>query len=108
MDAIKEAVQQKYGEAARQVRTGAKAGGGCGTSCGPDPITSDLYDNTQAADVPAEALLASLGCGNPTALAELKAGEVVLDLGSGGDLDVLPHRPFLPRRGLPAELPAGC
>jgi SAM-dependent methyltransferase len=90
MDAIKEAVQQKYGEAALQARSGAKAGCGCGTSCcGPDPITSNLYDDTQAAGVPAEALLASLGCGNPTALAELKAGEVVLDLGSGGGIDVL-------------------
>jgi ubiquinone/menaquinone biosynthesis C-methylase UbiE len=89
MDAIREAVLQKYGEAARQVRNGAKAGCGCGPSCGPDPITSNLYDDTQAAGVPAEALLASLGCGNPTTLAELKAGEVVLDLGSGGGIDVL-------------------
>jgi ubiquinone/menaquinone biosynthesis C-methylase UbiE len=93
MDGIKEAVQQKYGEAARQARGGAKAGCGCGPSCGPDcgpdPITSHLYDDTQAAGVPAEALLASLGCGNPTALAELKPGEVVLDLGSGGGIDVL-------------------
>ena len=89
MDAIKEAIQQKYGEAALQARSGAKAGCGCGTSCGPDPITSNLYDDTQATGVPAEALLASLGCGNPTALAELKAGDVVLDLGSGGGIDVL-------------------
>jgi ubiquinone/menaquinone biosynthesis C-methylase UbiE len=89
MDAIKEAVQQKYGEAAVQARSGAKTGCGCGTSCGPDPITSNLYDEAQAAGVPAEALLASLGCGNPTALAELKTGEVVLDLGSGGGIDVL-------------------
>jgi arsenite methyltransferase len=89
MDAIKEAVQQKYGEAALQARTGAKAGCGCGGSCEADPLTSNLYDDTQAASVPAEALLASLGCGNPTALAELKAGEVVLDLGSGGGIDVL-------------------
>ena len=89
MDTIKEAVQQKYGEAALQARSGAKAGCGCGASCGPDPITTDLYDDTQAAAVPAEALLASLGCGNPTALAELKPGEVVLDLGSGGGIDVL-------------------
>jgi arsenite methyltransferase len=89
MDAIKEAVRQKYGEAAMQVRTGAKAGCGCGSSCGPDPITSNLYDDAQAAGVPAEALLASMGCGNPAALAELKAGEVVLDLGSGGGIDVL-------------------
>ena len=89
MDRIKEAVQEKYGEAAMQVRTGAKAGCGCGASCEADPITSNLYDDTQALSVPAEALLASLGCGNPTALAELKAGEVVLDLGSGGGIDVL-------------------
>jgi ubiquinone/menaquinone biosynthesis C-methylase UbiE len=89
MNAIKEAVQQKYGEAARQARSGAKAACGCGTSCGTDPITSNLYDNIQASGVPAEALLASLGCGNPTALAELKPGEVVLDLGSGGGIDVL-------------------
>jgi SAM-dependent methyltransferase len=89
MNAIKEAVQQKYGEAAVHARSGARAGCGCGTSCGPDPITSNLYDVTQAASVPAEALLVSLGCGNPTALAELMAGEVVLDLGSGGGIDVL-------------------
>src|SRR4051812_25452912 len=90
MDAIQEAVQQKYGEAALQARSGAQAGCGCGTSCcGTDPITSNLYDEAQAADVPAAALLASLGCGNPTALAELQAGEVVLDLGSGGGIDVL-------------------
>ena len=89
MDAVKAAVQQKYGQAAQQVRGGAKAGCGCGPSCGTDPLTSNLYNDTEAADVPAEALLASLGCGNPTALAELKAGEVVLDLGSGGGLDVL-------------------
>ena len=89
MDAIKEAVQQKYGEAALQARSGAKAGCGCGSSCGPDPITSNLYDEAQAAGVPAAAMLASLGCGNPTALAELNAGEIVLDLGSGGGIDVL-------------------
>src|ERR671912_2541651 len=90
MDAIKEAVQQKYGAAALQARNGAKAGCGCGTTCcDTDPITSNLYDDTQAAAVPGTALLASLGCGNPTALAELKPGEVVLDLGSGGGIDVL-------------------
>jgi ubiquinone/menaquinone biosynthesis C-methylase UbiE len=90
MDAIKAAVQQKYGEAALQARSGAKAGCGCGTSCcESDPITSNLYDESQAAGVPAEALLASLGCGNPAVLAELKAGEIVLDLGSGGGIDVL-------------------
>src|SRR3954462_323695 len=91
MDAIKDVVQQKYGQAALEARSGAKASCGCGTSCGcgPDPITSDLYDATQAGAIPAEALLASLGCGNPTALADLKPGEVVLDLGSGGGIDVL-------------------
>jgi ubiquinone/menaquinone biosynthesis C-methylase UbiE len=91
MDAIREVVQQKYGEAALRARSGQKAGCGCGTSgCGgTDPITSNLYDEAQAAAIPVEAMLASLGCGNPTALAELKAGEVVLDLGSGGGIDVL-------------------
>jgi arsenite methyltransferase len=91
MDAIKDVVRQKYGEAAVQARSGMKAGCGCGTSawCGTDPITSDLYDDTQAAAIPAEAMLASLGCGNPTALAELNPGDVVLDLGSGGGIDVL-------------------
>jgi ubiquinone/menaquinone biosynthesis C-methylase UbiE len=91
MDTIKEVVQQKYGEAARNARNGLKSGCGCGTSacCDSDPITSNLYDEGQAAAIPPAALLASLGCGNPTALAELKAGEVVLDLGSGGGIDVL-------------------
>jgi ubiquinone/menaquinone biosynthesis C-methylase UbiE len=89
MDTIKDAIQQKYGEAALQARSGAKAGCGCGSACGPDPITSNLYDESEAAAIPPEALLASLGCGNPTALAELNAGEVVLDLGSGGGIDVL-------------------
>ncbi len=90
MSEIKEVVQQKYGEAAVRARTG-RASCGCGSSgsCGPDPITSNLYDEAQAATIPAEALLASLGCGNPTALAELQAGETVLDLGSGGGIDVL-------------------
>ncbi len=90
MDAIKEAIQQKYGEAAQRARSGAKADCGCGTSCcDTDPITSNLYDQAQAVGVPAQALLASLGCGNPTALAELNPGEIVLDLGSGGGIDVL-------------------
>jgi SAM-dependent methyltransferase len=88
MDTIKEAVEQKYGHAARQARAGHKADCGCETSC-CSTITSNLYDETQAAAIPAEAMLASLGCGNPTALAELKPGEVVLDLGSGGGIDVL-------------------
>ena len=91
MDAVKEVIQQKYGEAALQARSGRKAGCGCGTSgCGGmDPITSNLYDEAQAAAIPVAAMLASLGCGNPTALAELKPGDVVLDLGSGGGIDVL-------------------
>jgi arsenite methyltransferase len=91
MASTRDIVRQKYGEAALQARSGSKAGCGCGTSacCGTDPITSDLYDETEASAVPAAAMLASLGCGNPTALAELKPGEVVLDLGSGGGIDVL-------------------
>ena len=92
MDAIKAAVHEKYGEAARRVRSGSTATCGCSTTCcadGPDPITSNLYEESQASTVPPEAVLASLGCGNPTALAELKPGETVLDLGSGGGIDVL-------------------
>ncbi len=89
-------VSKKYGEAATRVMGGNTASCSTGSSacCGAtteawDPITSDLYDEKQAAGIPAEALLASLGCGNPTALAELNAGETVLDLGSGGGIDVL-------------------
>ena len=91
METIKETVQQRYGEAAQRARQGQSASCGCGTgsACGPDPITSNLYDHTQIGAVPLEAMLASLGCGNPTALAELKEGETVLDLGSGGGIDVL-------------------
>jgi arsenite methyltransferase len=91
MSDIKEIVQARYGEAARQAQAGQPASCGCGTSscCGPDPITSNLYDADQTSVLPAEAVLASLGCGNPTALAELKPGDVVLDLGSGGGIDVL-------------------
>ncbi len=88
MDTVKDLVQQKYGEAALRARAGHKADCGCSTSC-CTTITSNLYDDTQAAAIPAEAMLASLGCGNPTMLAELKAGDVVLDLGSGGGIDVL-------------------
>ena len=92
MDQTKDAIKQKYGEAALRVRSG-KTSCGCGTTaacCGDDdPITSNLYDEAAAAQIPAEALLASLGCGNPTALADLKPGETVLDLGSGGGIDVL-------------------
>lgn len=89
---LQEIVKEKYGQAAERARTGA-AGACCGTSaassCGCDPITSNLYDESQSGEVPALALSASLGCGNPTALAELRPGETVLDLGSGGGIDVL-------------------
>jgi ubiquinone/menaquinone biosynthesis C-methylase UbiE len=90
MSDIKEVVRRKYGEAALTVTTGGSSC--CGTSPatgGCDPITSGLYDSNQAGQIPEEALLASLGCGNPTALAKLNPGEVVLDLGSGGGIDVL-------------------
>jgi SAM-dependent methyltransferase len=87
---IKEVVKQKYGEAALRVKSGGSSCCGASPSTGcADPITSNLYDSAQAAQIPEEALLASLGCGNPTALAQLKPGEIVLDLGSGGGIDVL-------------------
>jgi arsenite methyltransferase len=101
LEEIRTTVQARYGAAAQRVAEGATVGASC---CGPadgssgccgatseswDPITSDLYDAGQTAGLPAEALLASLGCGNPTALAELHEGETVLDLGSGGGIDVL-------------------
>ena len=87
---IKDAVKEKYGEAALRVLSGESSCCGASTSCGtPDPITSSLYNETQVTQIPEEALKASLGCGNPTALAELNSGEVVLDLGSGGGIDVL-------------------
>ena len=93
---LKQSVKEKYGQAALRVTEGNTDASCCGSSacCGStteswDPITSNLYDEGQTAGIPAEALLASLGCGNPTALAELKAGETVLDLGSGGGIDVL-------------------
>jgi arsenite methyltransferase len=86
---IKEVVKEKYGQAALRVKTGGSSCCGASNSCGcPDPITSNLYDQLQAQQIPGEALLASLGCGNPTALAKLNGGEVVLDLGSGGGIDV--------------------
>ena len=89
---IKEVVKEKYGEAALRARTSSKSSC-CGTSscCGVDgdPVTSDLYDESQTSVIPEQAVRASLGCGNPTALADLKEGETVLDLGSGGGIDVL-------------------
>jgi arsenite methyltransferase len=88
---IKDVVKEKYEQAALRVNTGGSAccGAGPAESSGCDPITSNLYDAAQAGQIPAEAMLASLGCGNPTALAKLNLGEVVLDLGSGGGIDVL-------------------
>lgn len=87
---IKEVVKEKYGQAALRVTTSGSSC--CGASAASeccDPITSNLYEASQAGQIPEEALLASLGCGNPTALAKLNPGEVVLDLGSGGGIDVL-------------------
>ena len=91
MTDVKEVVREKYSQAARRVRA---ADSGC---CGPSPsccdqgspITSNLYDSAETAALPEDAVLASLGCGNPTALAQLEPGEIVLDLGSGGGIDVL-------------------
>lgn len=80
---VKEVVREKYGEAARRVATGKTS------CCSSDPITSGLYTLAQSETLPEAALLASLGCGNPTALAQLQPGETVLDLGSGGGIDVL-------------------
>jgi len=101
-DGLKGLVQEKYGRAALSVQDGATpaaccgpsaaAAGGCGCTAGAggsDPITSNLYGAEETSAIPPEALRASLGCGNPTALAELAPGEVVLDLGSGGGIDVL-------------------
>ena len=94
---LKEVVKKKYSKIALQV----EGGGGsscCGSGCGcgktqahdqPDPITSNLYEAEEIAEIPVEAVLVSLGCGNPTALAQLNTGETVLDLGSGGGIDVL-------------------
>lgn len=104
-DDVRELVRQKYGEAALRVLSG-QGGACCGTAvdggevcCGDtktdcctnteDPITSNLYSDAEAAEIPEAAILASLGCGNPTALAQLHPGEIVLDLGSGGGIDVL-------------------
>ena len=86
---VREVVKEKYGAAARRVRQGYENPGCCSSSGCGDPITSNLYELEQIGALPVEAVVASLGCGNPTALAELKEGEVVLDLGSGGGIDVL-------------------
>ena len=101
LEEIRATVQARYGATAKAVADGTGAASCCGPASGEssgccgstsetwDPITSDLYEAGETAGLPAEALLASLGCGNPTALAELNAGDVVLDLGSGGGIDVL-------------------
>ena len=88
---VRDIVQEKYGEAARRVTTGGSSC--CGATAASDgccdPITSGLYDAAQVSGLPEEAVLASLGCGNPTALTALRPGEIVLDLGSGGGIDVI-------------------
>jgi arsenite methyltransferase len=88
---VKEIVREKYGQAALRVKSGGSSccGATAASSLSCDPITSNLYDVAQTTLLPEEAVLASLGCGNPTALAQLNPGEVVLDLGSGGGIDVL-------------------
>jgi arsenite methyltransferase len=88
---IKDVVKEKYGQAALRVTSGGSSccGASASSGLGCDPITTNLYNAAQAGQIPEEALLASLGCGNPTALAQLNAGEVILDLGSGGGIDVL-------------------
>ncbi len=94
MSDITTAIQLKYGEAARRAATGGQASCGCGcsataTPAGADPITRDLYGAEERNAVPDTAFAASLGCGNPTALAQLVPGQIVLDLGSGGGIDVI-------------------
>jgi len=87
---IKDVVKEKYGQAALRVATGGSSCGGPACCHGePDPITGNLYNSNETAQLPPEAVQASLGCGNPTALAQLNPGETVLDLGSGGGIDVL-------------------
>jgi arsenite methyltransferase len=91
-DAIRDLIRDKYGDAARSVAAGAASTAGCcGGACGAatDEITSNLYSTTERDGLPAEAVQASLGCGNPTALVDLRPGDTVLDLGSGGGIDVL-------------------
>ena len=86
---IKEEVKAKYGQAALRVNAGGSSCCGASAATGCDPITSNLYHDSQTQSLPEEALRASLGCGNPTALTQLNPGETVLDLGSGGGIDVL-------------------
>ena len=87
---IRESVREKYAQAARQAASGrTSCCGGAAETTGHDPVTTNLYAAAETAQLPKEAVAASLGCGNPTALAELKPGEIVLDLGSGGGIDVL-------------------
>src|SRR5437870_8910767 len=89
-ETIKDLVKQKYGQAALRVTAiGSTSCCGASSSSSCDPVTSNLYAQDQTAELPEKAVAASLGCGNPTALAELSAGETVLDLGSGGGIDVL-------------------
>jgi SAM-dependent methyltransferase len=91
MSDIRQAVRDKYGAIAASVTKGSPGAGCCGpTACGGgDPITTDLYSDAETSTLPADAVTASLGCGNPTALLSLEAGQTVLDLGSGGGIDVL-------------------
>lgn len=91
MEDVQQAVRQKYGAIAEAVRKSSTHTGCCGpTACGcSDPITSDLYSDAETSGLPAEAVHASLGCGNPTALLALEPGQTILDLGSGGGIDVL-------------------
>ena len=92
MDSLTDTVRERYAGAAKRITSGVTATCGCGTATNAaccDPITSNLYSDTEAASLPELAQKASLGCGNPTALAELHAGETVLDLGSGGGIDVI-------------------
>ena len=91
MSEIQQAVREKYGAIASSVASASTTGGCCGpTACGcGDPITSNLYSDTETSGLPADAVSASLGCGNPTALLALEPGHTVLDLGSGGGIDVL-------------------
>jgi arsenite methyltransferase len=87
---VKQIIKEHYGQAAAQAKSGARSCcGPSGSCCSVDPITNDLYSSDETASLPEKAVLASLGCGNPTALAELRPGETVLDLGSGGGIDVL-------------------